>query len=223
MNGIVMTFEVVPEVVPLFSMPVYVAQEAIPLDTSEYIKSLDYHSLSPGAPGWISRSTYILDDPFLANIRELVQKHIDNYTHEMLQVNGDVEFYLLNSWVILHEKGDFSHVHNHQNSVFSGILYVDTPSDDDSVISFHSPDQFNIFPCAIRPTIKEPNIFISDTWQFKPKVGSLLLFPSTLHHSVSEMTSDRIRCCLPFNIFVRGKMGEPRPEGRGPVDRLVLK
>ena len=51
------------------------------------------------------------------------------------------------------------------------------------------------------------NIFNSDTWWYPAKVGTLLLFPSHLEHSVPELEAEKDRYSLSFNTFFKGELG----------------
>ena len=49
-------------------------------------------------------------------------------------------------------------------------------------------------------------MFNSTKTSIQPKTNMLLLFPSTLEHSVSESESTKDRLVIAFNVFARGKL-----------------
>ena len=59
----------------------------------------------------------------------------------------------------------------------------------------------------IKPTIKEHNIWNSDTWWYPLETGELILFPSTTKHQVDIKKGNNIRVSLAFNTFYKGTLG----------------
>jgi ectoine hydroxylase-related dioxygenase (phytanoyl-CoA dioxygenase family) len=50
------------------------------------------------------------------------------------------------------------------------------------------------------------------------KTGTVILFPSSLDHSVAENKTNNTRICIGFNSFVRGSFGQ-----QGDYTDLILK
>ena len=152
------------DIVPLFSTPLYVSKEEVTSSDAEYIKNLEYYEMVSNV-GWMSEDSYVLENSALQSLKNTVQKCIDDYAHEVLQVQDDFEFYITNSWVTVHKEGDFAPTHDHVNSLLSGVFYINIPEDDESVIEFYaamtsSTDKryclaFNVFARGE----------LSDTWQ----------------------------------------------------------
>ena len=111
------------EVCLLFATPVYLASTELALDKEIY-EGLEYKRVSFNN-GDISTEKFVLDNPKFKEVKETILTHINLFAYDVLKVNKNVEFYLTNSWIIRHQKGDFSQTHSHYNSVFSGCFYLD--------------------------------------------------------------------------------------------------
>ena len=209
------------EMIPLFAKPTYVGKTDIDNDIKDYIQSLDYYNIE-NTTGQLSNDTYVLENSLLQQLKSNLEDNIRIYAHEMLQVDDSVEFYITNSWVTLHEQGDFAPSHIHTNSLISGTVYINIPDDDDSLFQFHAPDTYKVFG-LFKPKVKSLNAWNSSTWAIKPETGTILLFPSDLSHSTTAMTSalDN-RYCLAFNVFVKGELSDIPGHDKGSINRLVL-
>ena len=116
-----------------------------------------------------------------------------------------------NSWVLVHNKGDKSHRHYHQNSWLSGIYYHKTPLNSGDVCFSVSSPNFGWTTSQMNPytEIEEHNPYNSGMFIVKPKEGDLFLFPSHLEHSSGVNASDYDRCLVSFNYTLHGTWGQP--------------
>jgi uncharacterized protein (TIGR02466 family) len=103
-----------------------------------------------------------------------------------------------------HLRGDWAQEHSHTNSLLSGIVYLDT---DETAGDIHFNNRSSIFPSAVDVEYSGYNIYNSRGWSITPKTGDVLIFPSTLLHSVSKNIYNKARYSLSFNMFVEGKLG----------------
>lgn len=99
-----------------------------------------------------------------------------------------------NLWYNINTPGSYNMIHNHPNSVISGVYYVDVPEDNMGNIEFYRSDDSEYY-------LKEKtNTFFGSTkFLYKSQTGVLLLFPSWLKHSVSGNMSNQNRISLSFN------------------------
>jgi hypothetical protein len=67
----------------------------------------------------------VLHRPEFKTVHDLVMKEVDVYAHGICGVSRNVEFYVTNSWVNVHKKGQAAGQHIHGNSLISGVLYLD--------------------------------------------------------------------------------------------------
>ena len=190
-------------ITPLFSTPIYQSQiEPISAEELDYIISLEYEP-----SGLYSKDKYILEHKQLSSVKTKVMGALNQYVYDALRVNPTNEFYITNSWVVKHEKGCSAQLHRHDNSLLSGVLYIQT-DDNSGEISFDLGVASAVFPSAIRIEYTELNLFNSPSWAHYPYDNDILIFPSHVLHKVAETKSDKTRYSLAFNAYVRGKLGD---------------
>jgi uncharacterized protein (TIGR02466 family) len=99
-------------------------------------------------------------------------------------------------WAIVNGKLASNSVHNHPNSVLSGVYYLQAP-ENSGVISFSDPR-----PAAqvLVPPITEFSPWTLPKISYKPQVGTMFIFPSWLLHSVEMNLSGELRISLSFNV-----------------------
>jgi uncharacterized protein (TIGR02466 family) len=216
-----MTHETQVDLVPLFSQPVCISQLEITEEVAKHIRNIEYYEMTSSV-GWLSEDTQVLDHPTMVDLKSKLLNRIKGYAHSMLQIQDDIEFYITNSWVTVHKDGDFAPAHNHDNSLISGTLYINIPDDDESLFEIYAPQAHSLFG-FLKPKYKDWNIFNSKKWAAKPLTGTTIIFPSTLEHGTTPMTSktDK-RYCLAFNVFVHGDFHDSWQEGKAAINRLVL-
>jgi uncharacterized protein (TIGR02466 family) len=192
-------------VVPLFSVPFYVSSVETINDTSKNkIKNLSYERLKINN-GYISNEKYILDQPEFIELKKQITNHIELFVRNVMHVDNCLEFYITNSWVMKHSKGDWSQKHSHSNSLLSGVLYVDVDKDS-GVFRVHKNFQ-SVFPSTLEPKFNEFNPFNTEWCDFIPKNNDIFIFSSNLDHEVTVSNSTNERYCLAFNIFMKGSLG----------------
>jgi uncharacterized protein (TIGR02466 family) len=95
-------------------------------------------------------------------------------------------------------------VHMHANSYYSGVIYLNTPSNPGN-IGFKDPR-----PGAevFAPNYTEESIYKHRTREVQPEKGRLIFFPSWLHHGTARGTFDdsEDRISLSFNLVPEGPM-----------------
>ena len=139
-------------------------------------------------------------------MRSFCEEHIANYVNKVIcPKNKSLEFYITQSWLNVTKQNEHHVIHNHPNSIISGVYYFT----DNSTIIFNSP-----FAESVSKTISiESEIY--NSWNFAYygnctqtwNKGTLILFPSYLTHRVPKNKSLDVRVSLSFNVFVRGELG----------------
>lgn len=94
-------------------------------------------------------------------------------------------------------EGDFHEKHFHQNSILSGVSYLNTPAGS-SEIKFYDP---RIIKSFYRLEIDKDNELNWEWVKIKPKKGLLLIFPSWLEHEVLKNSSKEGRMTMVFNLY----------------------
>jgi uncharacterized protein (TIGR02466 family) len=156
--------------------------------------------------GSYTQDKRILENEKLSRLKNEILENIKYYLVDIYKIDlSTIEFYITTSWCNKHVKNDFSHRHNHKNSIFSGVFYFDiAPYIGGLFIEYHT----QLLPSpVIEFKHTESNIFNSRVWQVYPKENLVAIFPSTLMHYVGTNTTDTERYSVPFNIFVKGKLG----------------
>jgi uncharacterized protein (TIGR02466 family) len=209
------------EMMSLFPKPVFLSNIFIDNHIKDYVERLEYYQMS-NASGKLTNNTYILEDEIFNPLKNQIVSNIKSYMHKVLAVDDSIEFYITNSWVTLHEHGDLAQPHTHSNSLISGTLYINIPKDDDSLFQFHSPDSHKLFG-MFQPKVKSFNSWNGRVCSVKPETGTLILFPSDLSHSTTEMTSKTDnRYCLAFNVFLKGDISNQEDSNKGSINRVII-
>ena len=111
---------------------------------------------------------------------------------------GHGVFHITGCWANVNAPGAGHGIHQHPNNFLSGVYYVRTPEDADT-INFHDPrSQTSI----LRPPVVELTADNSDQVVVRVAAGTLLLFPSWLQHSVDANRGGEERVSVSFNVML---------------------
>ena len=183
-----------PMVYPLFSTPLYINNVG-EFDCPD-IKQLDYTSDVP-AGGQVtflsSTDKHVLDRPEFAQLKNIVLNEVDRYGREVLRVNRNVEFYITNSWVNVYRPGDQAGSHTHNNSLFSGVLYLKVSEDSGDIIFYRDIMSLVPFPPALDLQIDSSTIYNCKHFGHRPRQNEIVIFPSVVLHSVGQNNSGEER------------------------------
>lgn len=106
-------------------------------------------------------------------------KEFYKYSYDILHYSN--KFKITTSWFTKSEKNQSSNYHNHSNSMFSGILYIQTNKSSGN-ISFQ-----NFNDSRYKLDSFKYNIYNSTEYTFQPQDGLLILFPSEVHHKILKI------------------------------------
>jgi uncharacterized protein (TIGR02466 family) len=109
--------------------------------------------------------------------------------------------------VNIHGRGQSAGAHVHNNSLISGVLYLNVTENSGDIVFHRNVLSLIPFPPALDLDVDSFNIYNCKSWGYTPKINDICLFPSVLSHSVDPSKSDEERSCLAFNVFVRGNFG----------------
>jgi uncharacterized protein (TIGR02466 family) len=104
-------------------------------------------------------------------------------------------------WAIVNGKMASNSVHNHPNSILSGVYYLQAPENCGSIY-FSDPRPASQM---LIPPVEEFNLWTFPKVSYKPHAGTMLLFPSWLLHGVEMNMSEELRISLSFNIGMSPK------------------
>ena len=83
-------------------------------------------------------------------------------------------------------------------------MYLNADIDLDSII-FYRPKQYQTITIDTKDDCY--NVFNSSLWTYSVKTRDIILFPSSLEHSVETKKGKNTRMSLAFNVFVKGIEG----------------
>jgi len=104
----------------LFSTPLYVNN--VGDFARPDLKSLEYTSSAETGGVYNFRTSVdknVLHRPEFKTVHDVVMKEVDVYAHGVCGVSRKVEFYVTNSWVNVHSRGQAAGQHIHGNSLIS--------------------------------------------------------------------------------------------------------
>jgi uncharacterized protein (TIGR02466 family) len=102
-----------------------------------------------------------------------------------------------NLWVNVYNKNDSMDVHNHPNSLFTGVYFVKSPSESASVL-IDSPSSDSMISI---PVIKNNDYNIENA-AFESIEGQLLIFNSTIKHRVLLHKLEQKRITISFSAVI---------------------
>lgn len=148
-----------------------------------------------------SLNSQILDHPKMKKVKKVIEDCIDQYFMEVYRPKTNVKLRLTQSWLNYTDKGEWHHKHSHANSIVSGCLYINAKREFDKILFFKEQQEIiQIIP-------EEYNIWNSVSWWFNVGSKDIVLFPSSLPHTVEQVEHDYTRISLSFNTFVEGSIG----------------
>ena len=190
----------------LFSCPIGVYKLGRTLTQKEmgYLKSITMEVNEGNA---VSEEGDILDNDKMIKLTKFIENSIDEYCKETYDFDTNkVELCITQSWTNKTKSGEYHHMHSHPNSIISGVFYFEGNKDD--IIKFYNPDNWlGSQYWAVEE--KSHTFWNSTSWWYPADVGTLLLFPSSLKHSVPELEGKKDRYSLSFNTFFKGTLGGP--------------
>lgn len=141
---------------------------------------------------------------FLQNYKEKKRDQITTYENinilnlplllplkkQVISILDKHKLQLKNNWAQLYEKGDYHPRHNHNNTCYGGIIYVDGFGKDGTL--FHHPLSCLVRPYGIRFKQNHLEIFQS---------GTMILFPGYIEHEVLIQKENNHRTVIAFNTI----------------------
>ena len=159
--------------------------------------------------GNYTEDKYVLNK--LPDLRLEIAKVIEQFARDILKINKKIGFKFLNSWINIHGHKDFSHSHYHSNSLFSGVYYLKC-EEGQGFLEFNNNKYNNHLSSLFNFEYDELNLINNSLHRFNARTGNLIIFPSSIPHSVSTNNSQEKRYSLAFNAFPFGKFGEPESQ-----------
>jgi uncharacterized protein (TIGR02466 family) len=145
--------------------------------------------------GWHSANNLHRRDCF-PGLTEIIHQNVLEVATFLRWDLQKFSFNITTCWANVSNKFASNSVHNHPNSILSGVYYLKTPENCGSIF-FSDPRPASRM---LNPPVLDFNIWTLPKVSYKPYEGMMLLFPSWLLHGVEPNMSDETRISLSFNI-----------------------
>ena len=173
----------------------------------DYVKQLDYKIVfnNPNHTK-ISENVHILKSKSLRNFKKFLSTSVHEYARDVMLTNS--RFRITNSWVNKSKYATGHQRHFHENSVLSGVFFVQS-DETCPPITFESPmNNWQINPRKGNEGRVSTNEFNNFTYNYSPVPGTLLLFSSAIRHCVGSNPSQTERISISFNTFPETPFGD---------------
>ena len=149
-----------------------------------------------------SNDNYILNNKNFKQLKTDLDLKVQDYFDKIISPSNNITPYITQSWLNYTETNQYHHKHTHQNSLVSGVFYINCHEEHDKIKFFN--DGYK----TIKLETKDWNMWNSVSWWFPVKTGDIILFPSSLIHMVEPKQGDNTRISLAFNVFIKGTIGD---------------
>ena len=109
------------------------------------------------------------------------------------------EVAIKNFWINVNYKNSWNLPHQHPNSNFSGVFYLEVPKDSGNLIFFRNDsNSFSLPP----NNVFEQDTDFHESFLVQPKDNLFIVFPSHLNHMVEMNQNDLPRISVSFNLSI---------------------
>ena len=187
------------ELLQLFAIPLLIVPYAEPIDEElAYLKTLSYRRQKDNG-NFRSDDSYLLRQEKLKSIKNFLGESVNKFTTNVL--NSKQRLIITQCWANRNPKGSRHHEHVHPNSIISGVMYFQI-NEKLPPIQFSKTNQDGV---KLDP--EKYNHVNSESFMLPCKPGELILFPSSLKHSVPINHGDEDRISISFNTFSIDALG----------------
>ena len=135
--------------------------------------------------------------------KDIVMSYFNKFKNDVLQYKN-TDFEMTTSWATKTMNNMNSRSHNHKNSYYSGILYLDFTGKGGE-IEF---EDFGLKPSSFLLNMPiDTNLFNCQTMNFTPEKNLILFFPSYVVHNIRPYFGSSPRYSIAFNIHPVGNYG----------------
>ncbi len=152
------------------------------------------------ALGWHSKNDLHLHPEFQAIAKIAITKALESGQ----EIGFDLTRFTMivtNCWAVINPKFASNFVHNHPNSVLSGVYYLKAPENSGGIFFRDPRDVAHMF----MPSLAELTPWTIQKITYKATEGKMIIFPSWLNHGVEPNLSEEERVCISFNISMTHK------------------
>ena len=187
------------ELLQIFPVPVLITKYGNSIDDEfKFIEKLRYIEQKENG-NFKSDDTYLLKHNDLALIKNFIYESLNKFTKNIYQTKQ--RLVVTQCWTNKNPPNSKHHEHVHPNSIISGVFYF-RQSKTLPPIQFSKSIQEGI---KLNP--EKYNQLNSETFLLPMVDGELVLFPSSLRHSVPFNKGNETRYSMSFNTFCIDELG----------------
>ena len=161
------------------------------------VKDETYKNVSQATS--MTENCHVLDNPNLKFLHKRLTFEIKAHCNMFLQHKD--KFKITTSWFTKTKKDGYSDFHNHSNSMFSGVFYIQSNEETDKIA-------FSDFKTSTwLLEFKEQNIYNSQKLLIPTYPGLLLIFPADVFHRIEPNVQSGERISMAFNVVPTGTIG----------------
>ena len=201
------------ELLQLFPIPLLIVPYKQPIDKElAYLKTISYREQKQNG-NFRSDDSYLLRNEKFKDIKNFLKESVDKFTTNVL--NTKQRLVITQCWANRNPKGSKHHEHVHPNSIISGVMYFQI-NEKLPPIKFAKTNQDGM---KLDP--EKYNNVNSESFMLSCKPGELILFPSSLKHSVPINMSEEDRISVSFNTFCIDAIGSEQSLTHLDIRRLM--
>ena len=201
------------ELLQLFSTPLLIVPYEQSIDKElAYLKTISYREQQQNG-NFRSDDSYLLRNEEFKNIKNFLKEAVDKFTTNVL--NTKQRLVITQCWANRNPKGSQHHEHVHPNSIISGVMYFQI-NEKLPPIKFAKTNQDGM---KLDP--EKYNNVNSESFMLSCKPGELILFPSSLKHSVPINQGEEDRISVSFNTFCIDTIGSEQSLTHLDIRRLM--
>ena len=186
-------------IVPIFSTILYPSDLEISQKQTNQLLDITKNTewYNPKDTNIRSKSLHIIKEYKLTWLKESIFNSFNKFKDNVLKYNN-TKFVMTTSWLTCTKPGFGSTIHNHNNSMWSGVFYFGNEEGKSTGIEFADfANKMNGF--VVTPT--EYNDWNCSSYDYYPKNNSVIFFPSQTPHSVKKNKSKQNRYSIAFNLM----------------------
>ena len=201
------------ELLQLFPTPLLIVPYEQPIDKElAYLKTISYREQQQNG-NYRSDDSYLLRKEEFKDIKNFLGEAVNKFTTNVL--NTKQRLVITQCWANRNPKGSKHHEHVHPNSIVSGVMYFQI-NEKLPPIQFSKDRQDGM---KLDP--EKYNHVNSESFMLPCKPGELILFPSSLKHSVPINQGDEDRISVSFNTFCIDAIGSEQSLTHLDIRRLM--
>jgi len=128
------------------------------------------------------------------NIKDMFLEAGKHYV-QSIKGNADVEISITSAWFNNQVEDEYNPIHFHHSCKLSAVLYLKIPTNKDRGFTTDIDGHIDF----VYGTSDSNQLFMGN-FCYKPSVGDLVIFPSTLFHTVYPFKGNDVRRTLAFNL-----------------------